>query len=123
MQGLPFYIPRIEMPQIDDSRACLNWLTEQGTAWRECHDVAPTTYRNHQHVAIDWQRARAIPDTVLDTPIMVSSDGYIVDGNHRWAIAKERGHKLTAYEVEATFGQCLTLLNAYPAVRHADGER
>lgn len=80
---LPFYVPRQFMPQVDTS--CYPQLVasalEHGPGCT--FDVVPvSSLRAHQR--INHLRAASLDERVLLKPLVVSRDGYIVDGNHRW---------------------------------------
>lgn len=80
---LPFYIPRAEMPQVDE--ADLPILVHKAVVKSvepTFEVVSPKSLHAHQHVDIDL--ARKMPIEVKLKPLIASLDGYIVDGNHRW---------------------------------------
>jgi hypothetical protein len=71
------------MPQIDDKAypALRLWLTDNAITFYQ-ETVAPSELKPHQRIDVD--KAIHIPPSVLAIPLLVSSDGYILDGNHRW---------------------------------------
>lgn len=80
---LPFYVPRDHMPQVDECYqprfVSDSLLVGTGTTFEVC-DVRQL--RAHQR--IDHDRAIAMSPKTKLKPIIVSSDGYVIDGNHRW---------------------------------------
>lgn len=78
---LPFYVPRPFMPQIDMAKypQFIADALPRGVTF----DVVPVNSL-HAHQRVLHFRASAMPDEARLKPIIVSSDGYIVDGNHRW---------------------------------------
>jgi hypothetical protein len=80
---LPFYKPRTLMPQVDDKAypALRLWLTDHAIT-QLSETVEP--WQLHPHQRIDAMKAHAIPPQVLAIPLLVSRDGYILDGHHRW---------------------------------------
>lgn len=120
---LTWYIPRYDMPQIDNVADCLAWLKSQGVGSDYLSGVAPYTFHNHQRVIIDPVRAAHIPPSVLLSPLVVAHDNYIVDGNHRWWLALQRGFPVNVWRVTEPFGDALVTLSRYPNVRHERGEK
>jgi len=49
-------------------------------------------------------------------PIIISKDGYVVDGNHRWLAAMNAGVKIPAYRISIKGMKLLNLTNKYPKV-------
>lgn len=123
MLALPFYIPRSEMPQIEeeDYPVLFPWLSQRGIiAEKRC--VPCGELHNHQRIAIDPVRAAAIPEAVLDKPIIAASDFFIVDGNHRWWVRKERGKLfVSAYMLSVPFGNALVNIAQFGRIHHEDG--
>lgn len=80
---LPFYIPRDRMPQIDEAYypRLIAEATSKGPGVI-FDTVDPRTLRAHQRV--DHAKAKSMPERTRIKPIIVSSDGYVIDGNHRW---------------------------------------
>lgn len=83
-QFLPFYVPRCDMPQIDqaDYLRLIDDVREDLGSSVE-FDVARVS-NLHAHQRIDHNRAMHMKPDVKLKPVLVSSDGYVVDGNHRW---------------------------------------
>lgn len=82
---LPFYVPRDRMPQVDEE--FYPQLVSDAHAMMRgpgCEfDVVPVqSLRAHQR--IDHFRAKCMKPDVALKPILVSQDGFILDGNHRW---------------------------------------
>jgi len=49
-----------------------------------------------------------------DKPIVVSKDGYVIDGHHRWLAYVNLGRGIDVYEVNASAKNLITLMNEYP---------
>lgn len=81
-QFLPFYVPRERMPQFDE--AVYPQLVIDAMRWNSCQfdTVPPLTL--HAHQRIDHRKAERMDPKDRIKPMIVSGDGYIVDGNHRW---------------------------------------
>jgi hypothetical protein len=80
---LPFYIPRLEMPQVDEKDMshliAMAYLHRYNPA---IEVVNPKTLRAHQRV--DINRAITMPLEIKLKPALVSIDNFVLDGNHRW---------------------------------------
>lgn len=76
-------IPRCQMPQVDD-KYLGELLVHIGTYGVpiSAGKVDPKTVKAHQEVDVD--RCRMIPIDVLSKPCLLSKEGYIIDGDHRW---------------------------------------
>jgi hypothetical protein len=110
---LPFYVPRELMPQVkpedyDELRA---FLSRRGVGCVSA-TVEPATVRAHQR--IDVSRALTMPEAVYHIPALVSSDRYVLDGNHRWLAHVTRHDLLPALIVGAEFERAIDLLLAFP---------
>jgi hypothetical protein len=80
---LPFYVPRERMPQVDE-KFTVRMIVDaaQGESLPTLEVLPPCEIRAHQR--IDHRRAAAMSPAIRAKPIIISSDGYVVDGNHRW---------------------------------------
>lgn len=89
-QFLPFYVPRNFMPQVDfDKLGEVLALAVRNNISFGFEVLNPIQLKAHQRVNI--QRAVTAPPAVRATPIIVSNDNYILDGNHRWWAAVHDG--------------------------------
>lgn len=113
---LPFYVPRAFMPQVDEQytvRMLADAINGGIAAWMKVVD--PRTLRAHQR--IDHARAAAMTDEVRAKPIIVSSDGYVVDGNHRWwAHVKAGSTAIATFTLQKPFQDAINWLNTLPYV-------
>lgn len=106
---LPFYKPRPLMPQVDDKAypALLDWCAFMGVAVTR-ERVEPAELKPHQRIDID--KARAIPASVLSIPLLVSADGYILDGNHRWFAHVQAGRACDVVRLGLAFDDAIAAL-------------
>lgn len=79
---LPFYVPRPSMPQVDEKDLPRLVADAMGGPRVEFDVAKVCKLRAHQR--INHHIAKAMDPRVKLKPVIVSSDGYIVDGNHRW---------------------------------------
>ena len=117
------YIPRAMMPQIDaaDSTALVEWLTWEGvdvvSVMRE-----PDSLRFHQKV--DWDRVHSMDPETYSKPIWISSDGYVLDGNHRAWAHKLNGEKVWCLVICQPFHKSIDLLFTFAGTyTYGDGKQ
>jgi hypothetical protein len=112
----PFYIPREIMPQVDESAfdELFAFLSEHGiTVSRTMAEL--DTIRPHQKV--DHKRIHGLlsRSPLMAKPILVSSDGFIIDGHHRFEAHRQNGDSsLPVIRLSATFKDALPILFAFP---------
>lgn len=77
-----YYIPRKEMPQVDEA----NLPELVAKAWEYGHQPAfdvVDAHTLHAHQRVNHERALSMTEMVKLKPILVSRDGFVLDGNHR----------------------------------------
>jgi hypothetical protein len=117
---LPFYIPRPKMPQVDDQY--YPWFVSLAFKGEDyngpgCNfEVVPVnSLRAHQR--INKRRADTMPADLKLKPIIVSSDGYIVDGNHRWwAHVHGKDEWINVIRLDLSFDNALDWTRSLPFV-------
>ena len=78
-----FYVPRRKMPQVDekDLPHLIAVAFDQGlTPTIEVVDPKEL----HAHQRVNHTLAQSMPIQLKLKPAVVSADGYVLDGNHRW---------------------------------------
>lgn len=110
----PFYVPRPFMPQIDESdfESLLRHAESRGVAYQLQTIAPPHVVRFHQRV--DHDRARGMPDSVYRKPILVSSEPYVLDGNHRLWEHIDRREPVQAYRFALDWDSALRFLFSFP---------
>lgn len=109
----PFYVPRQDMPQIDlgDYIALFSHLARRGI--RISTAVAdPDMLIFHQHVFPQFVPPRGSID--LDKPLLVSAEGYVLDGNHRAAAHKRDGTSPVVIIIPRDFKDSMKALFSFP---------
>jgi len=103
-------IPRMNMPNFSAERALqfVKEMEQQGVKSQTIQAVSPSEVKNSQTNVVtakvagmlNWDKNKIAveniaklrpppdPASMQDKPILVSNDGYILDGHHRWAWAK-----------------------------------
>jgi hypothetical protein len=121
-------LPRRNMPQIlqKDFEDYLGWLDGEGVGVEELKvngaDLKPSQLDiNEDKVK---KMVSEIPDN-LDNPIIISNDGYVVDGHHRWLtkinIAKNRNYvPVNAYKMNLPIRELIKKSMKYPNVKFRD---
>lgn len=113
---LPFYVPRPIMPQVDekDYPTLVSWLLhDKGVDVTVNEACDPAALRAHQRV--DRFHAERLPPGVLDKPILVSGDSYVLDGNHRWWAHVHFGiNPIPAIRILRPFEEAIGLLFEFP---------
>jgi hypothetical protein len=106
-------VSRADMPQLDDADipsllAYLGTLNVKFTAG----EMDPLTVRAHQ--AIDIDKAMAIPQKWLKTPVLISQEPIVIDGDHRWYRHCVDKTKMPYIQLEAEWHICLKYIFAFP---------
>lgn len=118
----PFYVPRLVMPQLDESDypAFLSYCNGAGVAV-EAVTLPPSAVRPHQRV--DLAKVRAMGSDALAKPILVSEEPFILDGHHRWAEAARIGAELQALRLSLSFESAVAFMFGFPRVyAYGDGQ-
>jgi hypothetical protein len=116
-----FYIPRPVMPQVDeaDQADLIAFIRERGIEVTE-ETVPPEDLHFHQRV--DMKKVHAMAQDVLDKPLLVSLDMYVLDGNHRAAGHKQVGTPANCIVIGAKFEDAMAVIYAFPKTyEYGDG--
>jgi hypothetical protein len=110
---LPFYIPRDEMPQIDAITYpdLFSWLLQRKVRY-SVQRLDPNALHFRQHTGSEI--VANMSQEVADKPILVSADGYVLDGNHRATWHKLNGSQAMAIQIELPFVNALLALFVFP---------
>ena len=110
----PFYVPRQNMPQVDaeDMLALLSHLARNRVPTKVMV-ASPDNLLFHQHVFEQF-----IPsfdnDKQMNKPLLISKDGYVLDGNHRAAAHKRYGTRPAVIVIPRDFTESMKLLFSFP---------
>lgn len=114
-------IERKDMPQISSSDMpdFEEWLAdrniETSTGTIPAEDAKPVQSAVSNEKVADMIYAHELGTfDVTEKPITMSSDGFIMDGHHRWAAADEMGFDINVRKVDATADELLELMDEYP---------
>lgn len=110
-------IPRSQMPQIqtNDYPAFLDYLDSHGVNFVK--DTVPAhSLKPIQGEFSDKGVEKALAKRKLDKPCIVSSDGHIIDGHHRWLAALNTKQNVSVYRADIPAHDLLKLVNDFPKV-------
>lgn len=110
---------RDDMPQIkgEDLQEFFQFAKKQGVpvmlAKKRANELKPTQGEFRQ------ERVDAIPDAKLDDPILVSDDGHVLDGTHRWIKHWQRdpGADVPVLEIGRGVHEALDLMRRFPKAK------
>ena len=122
-------VPRAAMPQIAtaDRPVLMDWLKSQGIR-SNTETVEPGTLKPTQAEYAPSKVQRAVAEVAKSRaageqprPIIVSSDGYVIDGHHQWLAAKAAGEKIGVIRVGVPAAQAIQTIKRFPGVRTSGG--
>lgn len=107
-------VERIDMPQVRkaDWEEFLTFARQRTTLVRE-DGVDPATLSAIQH-EFSQERVDAIPMEKLAYPILVSLDGFVIDGNHRWIKASQTKTKIPVLRIGLKRNAALDMIRSFP---------
>jgi hypothetical protein len=108
----PFYVPRSVMPQVDeaDMPALLRWVSVHGCSVTE---VVRSADQLRFHQRVEMSRVVSMPSEVYEKPLLISRDGYVLDGNHRATAHKLKGEPADCMMIDADFQRAMQLLFSF----------
>lgn len=109
-------VPRAEMPQVkaEHRGPMVNFLNARGVEHWE-GEVPADTLKPTQAEFSPAKVARAAENTGSDRSILVSNDGYVVDGHHQWLAARDKGEDVKTIRLDAPVRELLPLLHEFPS--------
>lgn len=110
----PFYVPRQDMPQVDEGDYVpLLCHLARARANVEVLTADPNDLLFHQHVIEARIPARG-DCAQLNKPLLISKEGYVLDGNHRAAAHKRYGSRPVVIVIHRDFTDAMKLLFSFP---------
>lgn len=116
-------IPRADMPQIKGEHrgALIAYLKGKGidyvTEDVPASDLKPTQAEFSVKKAEKWGEVR----DGADRSVLVSSDGYILDGHHQWVAALASGETVKAIHFKAPIRELLAETHQFPSAQRGEG--
>lgn len=117
-------VPRAEMPQIraEHRGALVNFLNARGITSRAAevpaNDLKPT---QAEFSPAKVEKARAFQGG--DRSILVSADGYVVDGHHQWLAKRANGEPVKVIRLQASIRKVLAQMAEFPSTMSSGGAR
>jgi len=109
-----FFVARLSMPQIKNIPHFINYINHLGIKTEEkvisnIDSYSPTQFD------FDQDKVDRIieDDEKRSKPILVSSDGYILDGHHSYQAASQSGLAATVIEIDLNINKALKLAIDY----------
>lgn len=109
-------IPRSDMPQVkaEHRGAMVNYLNARGVAHTEqsvpADSLKPT---QGEYSTVKVQKAKYFEGG--SRSILVSADGYVLDGHHQWMAAKEQGQEVKAIRLDAPITDLIDMVKEFPS--------
>lgn len=113
-------IPRAEMPQIPgkDRGALVAFLEARGIPY-ERTEVAPDSLRPTQREFSRKKTQQARQDTGGAKTVIVSGDGYVLDGHHRWMAQLVDDKPVDVMRFDAPIRELLAAVREFPGTKSA----
>lgn len=113
-------IPRAEMPQVKagDRGAMVNFLKARGIDSSK-EQLPPTALKPTQAEFSPAKVQEAADRTDGDRSIIVSADGYVVDGHHQWLAQRQKGEPINVIRLDQPITQVLDALKEMPSAQPA----
>lgn len=111
-------IPRAEMPQIkaEHRGAMMGFLKARGIDGQQ--ETIPSAAIKPTQAEFSPAKVRqAIDYQGGNRSIIVSADGYVVDGHHQWLAAREKGEPIRVIRLDQNIGDVLTALKDMPSAQ------
>ena len=119
-------IPRKKMPQIKtkDYPEYFKYLKDNGVHFQKLDSVKAATLKPTQSEfskqGVEKQLQKMWDKNDGDKPLIASSDDYIIDGHHRWLVAKNTRRPLTIFKADVPMKELMALTLKFPKVYFKD---
>ncbi|MES2898690.1 MAG: LPD38 domain-containing protein [Pseudomonadota bacterium] len=115
-------VPRAEMPQIkaEHRGAMTNFLKARGVE-SEQDVVSADSLKPTQSEFSPAKVEKAKSYVGGDRSILVSADGYVVDGHHQWLAKRESGEDVKVIRLKAPISELLATVKEFPSAEQSDG--
>lgn len=109
-------VPRADMPQIraDHRGAMVNFMNARGVTHEE-QTVLARSLRPTQAEFSPERVGRAAAREGTERSILVSGDGYVLDGHHQWLAQREAGGDVKIIRLNAPMADLLPLAREFPS--------
>lgn len=116
-------IPRALMPQVKvtERPALIAFLKSRGIEHERAavpaSDLKPTQAEFSPKKVRGWMES----DTKGDRSVLVSSDGYVLDGHHQWMGSVAANDQAQVIRFNAPIKELLAVVRSFPGVKQSDG--
>jgi len=115
-------VPRAEMPQVfaEHRGALIGYLKGQGVESQSAEVNATDLKPTQAEFSVEKVR-KAMNRKGGDRSILVSADGYVVDGHHQWLAKHQAAQPVKVLQLQAPIAQLLPMVRSFPSARTAEG--
>lgn len=115
-------VPRETMPQIkaEHRGALTNFLNARGIEHEQVEVPAESLKPTQAEFSLD-KVLKAKEFEGGNRSILISSDGYVLDGHHQWLAAVDAGEPVKAIRLDAPIASLLETVKEFPSATVADG--
>lgn len=104
-----FLLARVNMPQIDDIELFEKMLADRGVSTERLglpvENLKPTQFD------YDEEKVERMMADPVDKPVVIASDGFVIDGHHRYHAAyRLREHDIPVVMVDLPINKALALI-------------
>lgn len=115
-------VPRAEMPQVKaEARGALTFFLRARGIDTAAETVPASSLKPTQAEYSPEKVRAAAARKGGDRAILVSSDGYVVDGHHQWMAAREAGEDVKVRRLDAPIAELLPVVREFPSATTAEG--
>jgi len=117
-------IPRAEMPQIkaENRGAMVNFMNARDIK-HEADEVKADTLKPTQQEFSPEKVKKAMNFEGGNRSILVSQDGYVLDGHHQWLAAREKNEKVDIIRLDAPIETLVPLAKEMPSTETQDDSK
>lgn len=116
-------VPRADMPQIkaEHRGAMVNFLNARGIAHASDVEIPAADLKPTQAEFSPSKVGKAQAFEGGDRSILVSSDGYVLDGHHQWLAKLDAGLPVKAIRLDAPIDKLMEEVRQFPSASTAEG--
>ena len=116
-------IPRRDMPQIKGEHrgALVNFLKARGI--ENTQDEVPADSLKPTQAEFSRAKVERFMKTgpIGERSVLVSSDGYVLDGHHQWMAARAMGDAVPVIRLDAPMQDLLPAVRSFPSAQQSEG--
>jgi N12 class adenine-specific DNA methylase len=118
-------VPRADMPQIkaEHRGAMVNFLNARGITHESDVEVPAVDLKPTQAEFSPAKVEKAKAFAGGDRSILVSSDGYVLDGHHQWLAKREAGEPVKVIRLGAPIEKLIAEVKEFPSAQAAEGAK